>query len=150
MGKAKKIARGVFVGLLAVFVAIQLVPYGRDKENPPVVEEPDWDSPRTRELAVLACFDCHSNETVWPWYSHIAPASWLVYKDVVEGREHLNLSEWHRDQVNADEAGEEIREGEMPLPVYLPLHPEADLSDEDKQALADGLDASLGEKEVWE
>ena len=73
------IGLGVLVGL---FVVMQAVPYGRDHTNPPVIVEPAWDSPRTRELAVRACFDCHSNETKWPSYSHVAPLSWVVQRHV--------------------------------------------------------------------
>lgn len=84
-----------FFGALAlVLLAIQLVPYGRDHHNPPAVAEPPWDSPQTRELFVKACADCDSNQTRWPWYSHIAPVSWLVQRDVEEGRSKLNLSLW--------------------------------------------------------
>ena len=79
-------------------VAIQLVPYGRDHDNPPVLADAPWDSARTRELAVRACFDCHSNETHWPWYSNIAPISWLTQNNVKEGRDELNFSEWNRRQ----------------------------------------------------
>ena len=60
------------------FALTQVVPYGRNHTNPAVVYEPDWDSPETRALAERACFDCHSNETTWPWYSTIAPISWLT------------------------------------------------------------------------
>ena len=79
---------------VAIFLLIQLIPYGRDHTNPAVVAEPAWDLPETRALAVRACFDCHSNETIWPWYSNVAPISWLVQRDVDEGREKLNFSEW--------------------------------------------------------
>jgi hypothetical protein len=126
------------------FVAIQLVPYGRDHANPPVSAEPPWTSPEVRSLAARACFDCHSNETKWPWYSNVAPVSWLVTYDTLEGRRKLNFSEWDRAQREADEAGEAIREGEMPLPIYLPAHPEARLTDAEERVLADGLDATLG------
>ena len=73
-------------------LAIQLIPYGRAHANPPVLAEPAWDSPATRDLAVRACFDCHSNETVWPWYSNIAPVSWLVQRDVDGGRNKANAT----------------------------------------------------------
>jgi hypothetical protein len=132
------------LGALSVFVLIQLVPFGRDHENPPVRQEPAWASPETRALAKRACFDCHSNETVWPWYAWVAPASWLVTNDVRGGRHHLNFSEWDRPQKDADEAVEAVREGFMPLPIYLPLHPEADLSDAEKKQLADGLARTPG------
>ena len=134
--------------LLLAFVAIQFVPYGRGAEkNPPVRQEPKWDSPRTRDLAVRACFDCHSNETKWPWYSHVAPASWLVWWDVVEGRKHLNFSEFDRKQKHADEASTMIMSDEMPLWYYLPLHAEAKLTEEEKLALIDGLDATFAREE---
>jgi hypothetical protein len=93
---------------------IQVVPYGRSHTNPPIAREPAWDSPETRILAKKACFDCHSNETEWPAYAHIAPASWLVQHDVDEGRGVLNFSEWDRPQKEATEAADEVTEGEMP------------------------------------
>ena len=141
--KRPKLARalGIVGGLL---LAIQLVPYGWNHTNPAVVAEPKWDTPRTRELFFRACADCHSNATKWPLYSRIAPVSWLVYNDVQEGREHLNISEWNRPQKDADEASEKLQEGEMPLPIYLPLHPEARLSPAEKADLVAGLAATLG------
>lgn len=135
--------RSALVAVL-LLVVLQLVPYGRDHANPPVTAEPAWDSPRTRELAARACFDCHSNETRWPWYSHVAPVSWLVQRDVDEGREHLNLSEWDRPQQHADEAAEVLREGEMPPWFYLPLHAQAHLSATESAELQRGLTATLG------
>jgi len=74
----KKILIGMVLAGGIVFIAMQLVPYGHAHTNPPVTGEPKWDSPQTRELAKRACFDCHSNETDWPWYSNIAPVSWLI------------------------------------------------------------------------
>ncbi|MBI5081140.1 MAG: heme-binding domain-containing protein [Chloroflexi bacterium] len=64
--------------LVAVVIGMQLVPVWLLKTNPPVTAEPKWDSEQTRALAKRACFDCHSNETVWPWYSNVAPVSWLI------------------------------------------------------------------------
>jgi len=140
----KRIALSL-IGLLALaFVAIQLVPYGRDHENPPVVAEPDWNSQETRTLFMTACGDCHSNETVWPWYSNIAPVSWLVQHDVEEGRGELNISRWGQGENEAHEAAEAVQEGEMPPPIFLVTHPEARLSDADKQALIQGLVATFG------
>lgn len=134
---ASRLALGAVLALLA----IQFIPYGHDRVNPPVVAEPAWDSPRTRELAHRACFDCHSNESRWPWYSNVAPISWLIQKDVVDGRRHLNFSEWDRPQRHAREASEELMDGEMPPALYLPLHAEARLSDAEKAELRTGLDA---------
>ena len=138
----------VFVAVVAAaFLLIQLVPIGRAHDNPPVVAEPNWDSPQTRQLAERACFDCHSNETAWPWYSNIAPVSWLVERHVVEGREHLNFSNWGHsteEGEETDEMGETVLEGEMPLRNYLITHPEARLTDAERAALADGLAATAG------
>ena len=138
----KKIILWLVIGLVALFVLIQLVPYGRNHTNPPVVQEPQWDSPQTRELAKRACFDCHSNETVWKWYSSIAPMSWLVQNDVDEGRSRLNFSEWGQQELEVDEIGEIVLEGEMPPAQYLPMHPEARLSAAEREALARGLDVT--------
>ena len=145
MSKILKIL--IFGGIGAIllgFGLIQLVPYGRDHSNPPVIAEPQWDSPRTRELFIQACGDCHSNESVWPWYSNIAPVSWLVQRDVDEGREKLNVSEWGQGRQEADEAFEAVKEGEMPLKPYLLLHPEARLSDSEQSELLNGLLATFG------
>lgn len=132
------------VGGLAVLLLMQLVPYGRDHSTPPVTAEPAWDSPTTRELAVRACFDCHSNEVTWPWYSNVAPISWAVQRHVDEGRHELNFSEWNRPQDEADEAAETVIEGEMPPLYYTITHPDARLTDAEKQQLIDGLTATLG------
>ncbi len=147
MKKTGKILVGLFSLAVIVFLLIQLIPYGKDHTNPPVTGEPAWDSPQTRELAKRACFDCHSNETVYPWYSNVAPVSWLVMRDIEEGRGRLNFSEWEagskRAQRANSEVGEVISNGEMPLPIYLLQHPEAKLSEAEKQALIEGLEASL-------
>jgi mono/diheme cytochrome c family protein len=135
--------RRVAVAGVVVLAAVQAVPYGRDHSNPAVRREPAWPSARVRDLARRACFDCHSNETVWPWYSLVAPASWLVQSDVESGRRHLNFSEWDVPQKNADEAAEVVEKGEMPPWQYLPAHPEARLTDAEKAELAAGL-AALG------
>ena len=127
------------LGILALVIALQLVPYGRAHTNPPVIAEPSWDAPGTRELARQACFDCHSNETAWPVYASIAPASWLVQHDVEDGRAALNFSEWSRPQKEADEASEVVRDGEMPPRAYTLVHGHARLSPADRDRLAQGL-----------
>jgi hypothetical protein len=136
-GKVMRMLKWFGLGLLALFVAIQFVPV--DRSNPPV--EQDVAAP-TEVDAVLrrACYDCHSNETIWPWYSYIAPASWLVARDVHAGREELNFSTWNRlstrQQVEAmHEAWEEVEEGEMPPWFYLPPHPEARITEADMAIL---------------
>jgi cytochrome c551/c552 len=143
----KRILRIIFILLgvgIVIFLLIQLVPYGKDHNNPPVVSEPNWDSQQTRDLAKKACFDCHSNETIWPWYSNVAPVSWLVYRDVVEGRQRFNFSEWQSSYINdAGEFAEVINEGEMPPFQYLPMHPSAKLSSTEKTQLINGLSNTL-------
>ena len=132
------------VGIVLVFVGIQFVPYGRDHVNPPIGAEPPWDSPDTRTLAKQACFDCHSNETEWPPYSRVAPVSWLVHRDVTEGRAAVNFSEWQRPQEEATEAAKEVLEGEMPPRPYQLMHAHARLSAVDRDRLARGLERTLG------
>jgi len=137
----------VLWGLAALFVValtIQAIPYGHDHSNPPVRQEPAWDSQQTRDLAVSACFDCHSNQTRWPWYSNVAPASWLIQRDVEEGRQRMNFSEWDRPQPGAEEAVEAVQEGDMPPSQYRLLHPGARLSSTERQTLIQGLEATLG------
>lgn len=140
-------ARNALLTLVVLAVAIQVVPYGRDHANPKVIQEPEWDRPETRETFFRVCKDCHSNETEWPWYSTVAPTSWLVQHDVDEGRSEFNVSEWGRKKNHGDEAAEMIREGEMPPWFYLPLHPEARLSDEERAEFVRGLVATFGEDE---
>ena len=112
------------------------------------MREPAWDGPGTRALAVRACFDCHSNETRWPLYSHVAPVSWLVQQDVEEGRAALNFSEWHRPQKDADEAAEEVLKGKMPLTMYQFLHAPARLDAAGRERLARGLERTLAREQA--
>jgi hypothetical protein len=142
----KRILVGALLGIAILAVAVQLVPYGRAHANPPVQAEPRWNNPQTRDLAKRACFDCHSNETVWPWYSNVAPISWLIQKDVEEGRARLNFSEWNRAQREARGAARQVQQGKMPLLTYLMLHPSAKLSAQETQTLVQGLNASLAQR----
>lgn len=135
--------RILIVGAL-VFLAIQVLPCGRNHANPPVSQEAPWNTLETRALAKRACFDCHSNETQYPWYTNIAPVSWLTERDTLQGRHKLNFSEWNRPQKDAREASEELSKGEMPLWFYVPLHPEAKLSAAERQTLIAGLQATTG------
>jgi hypothetical protein len=130
-------------GLLGAAL-IQLIPYGHNHTNPPATVEPAWNSPQTKELIHRACFDCHSNETLWPWYSNVAPISWLLQRDVNGGRSHLNFTEWDHPQKHGKDVAEQVKEGNMPPWFYLPMHPMAKLTDADKQALTDGAEQSLG------
>ena len=139
----KKIIFIVIGVALVLAILAQLIPLPARGNNPPVAAEPKWDSPQTRDLAKRACFDCHSNETTWPWYSYVAPVSWLIYRDVTEGRSRLNFSEWNQNQRAALEASEQVLSGEMPPFYYVPLHPSARLTTAERQQLATGLNNSL-------
>jgi mono/diheme cytochrome c family protein len=137
----------ILLTLVVLFVAIQFVPYGKDHTNPKVESQPKWDSPKTKQLFMQACGDCHSNETKWPSYSSVAPISWFIAAHIDEGREHFNVSMWNiQKKQKADEAAEEVEEGDMPLPSYLLAHPEAKLNKADKEALIQGLKNTFGEE----
>jgi hypothetical protein len=140
----KKVVLGVFIGLIVGGILIQFLPYGHDHTNPPVTAEPQWDSPQTRDLVARACYDCHSNQTLWPWYSNIAPVSWLIQHDVGEGRSRLNFTEWNRPQRGTEDAARQVQRGAMPQSYYVMMHPAANLTPPEKQALIQGLQASLG------
>lgn len=141
-----RILRGAALCSAALLVAIQLVPYGRDHDNPPVRSEAPWSTPEGRRLAVAACFDCHSNRTKWPVYSYVAPMSWLVQRDVDNGRRALNFSEWDAEEDADDDIAEVVAEGSMPPRNYRLLHPDARLSPEEKAALIRELE-TLAEEE---
>ena len=141
-----KLLKFALLGLFVAFVGAQLIRPGRT--NPPSDPAHSFAAvakPQPSTVAVIhrACRDCHSNETVWPWYSRVAPASWLVVRDVENGRRKLNFSEWHlygpeMSQLKMGEACEQAKAGKMPLPFYTPLHPEARISPEDVKALCSG------------
>jgi Haem-binding domain len=136
-----KSRKGILIWILVVlgvlFAAIQFVPV--DRSNPATQTQVPA-TPQARDVLTRACYDCHSNETVWPWYSYVAPVSWLVAKDVRDGRSKLNFSTWNvlsaEEQSEAfQESWEQVQEGEMPLWFYLPLHPSAKLSAADRAVL---------------
>ena len=132
-----KVVRWVVLAVVVVFLAIQLVPV--DRSTRPVTAEVPA-PPEARAVLRRACYDCHSNETVWPWYSRVAPVSWLLARDVRKGRDELNFSTWDRystkEQVKkVKESWEQAAEGEMPPWFYLPVHRDAVLSAEDKVVL---------------
>lgn len=131
--------------LVGLFLLIQLIPFGKDHQNPPIQSEPKWNAPATKQLFARAYNDCHSHETKWPWYSHVAPISWLTQRDVIEGREYFNVSLWGTQKKNkGDEAAEELEKGKMPPWFYLPTHPEARLSPTERTALTKGLLSTFG------
>lgn len=123
-----------------------MVPYGRSHSNPPITGEPEWANAVTRGLVVRACFDCHSNEVEWPWYSNVAPISWALTKHVEDGRNKVNFSEWNKPQRNADESFDEVKKGSMPPPSYTfgGVHSDAKLTPAEMATLLEGLAATPG------
>ena len=136
----------IFASTLGTMVVIQAIPYGRTHSNPPITGEPEWATPRTRELMVRACFGCHSNEVEYPAYASVAPISWVVQSHVSEGREKVNYSEFNSRQRGADETVEVIEEGSMPPGYYTQFgrHPEAKLTTAEVAELIAGLKATPG------
>jgi hypothetical protein len=130
----------IAAGVMAVGgIAIQFIPVkgiGVNPEERYALKAP----PEVQEILKTACFDCHSNETAWPWYARLAPSSWLMIRDVKKGRAHMNMSEWEDDDPEAmhldmENSWDEISEGNMPPWFYLPMHPKAILSDKEKEIL---------------
>lgn len=130
---------------IAFIVAVLIQVKRPERTNPPVDPAAVYTAhlsvpENVRTIITRACYDCHSNETKWPWYSNVAPVSWLVAADVVDGRKHLNFSEWGtlkpgRVIKKLSEIEGEVTDNSMPLPKYLKLHPEAVLTDADKDVL---------------
>lgn len=135
---------------IAGFLLIQIIPVGsfirvlERRPNPPVSQNFEWDSAEAEQIARAACYDCHSNETAWPWYSHIAPASWLVTRDVNRGRAAMNFSTDPLSDFDAEDLEWHLY-NDMPPRIYLPLHPEANLSDEQRALLAASFRALFAE-----
>ena len=139
----KKIGKIVFYVLIGAFIIIQFFPYNRPENNPPEKFDFFIENQVPDEISTMirnACFDCHSQETKYPWYSFVAPVSWLVAGDINDGRHHLDFSNWQslekKEKIKIlDEIAEEVEDGSMPLEIYIPLHPEAKLNDQDREKL---------------
>ena len=137
----------ILIALAALAVVIQLVPQSVFPiTNPPVNPANTIESsahallPAVTAILERSCYDCHSNRTVWPWYSKVAPVAWLVSNDVTEARREVNFSDWaqynpKRAAHKLKEICEQVDQGEMPLWYYKPMHPASKLSDADKDAV---------------
>lgn len=118
--------------LVVVAILVLAQAYRPEKTNPPVDPARSYQahlqvSPEVARVFERSCKDCHSNATAWPWYSHVAPVSWVVISDVHEARKHLNLSEWggytaKKAGKQLEEICEMLEEGEMPLWSYTMVH----------------------------
>jgi hypothetical protein len=148
MSFVKKNLKWCFVGVAILFAALQFTTPSHT--NPPVksdfltiVNAP----PKMAAMFRSACYDCHSNETRWPWYSQVAPMSWQIAQDVNGGRAQLNLSEWPSDPKRAwkrmEDMSEEIDQKDMPLKKYTLIHKDARLTDDQRNDLTQWLDAQV-------
>jgi hypothetical protein len=142
----KRKLKWFFVALAAGFTSLQLT--NPPRTNPPVISDlmaRNRPPPEVAAMLHMACYDCHSSETRWPWYSHIAPLSWLIASVVKEGRENLNLSDWPNDNLvraakRLEDMSDEVGSGEMPLPKYTKIHADARLTGIQRKELTDWLD----------
>ncbi|MEN8122979.1 MAG: heme-binding domain-containing protein [Bacteroidota bacterium] len=134
----------IIVAIILVIIIIpQLIPVDRPENNDDKTNDLIANNKIPDTIASLlksSCYDCHSNQTIYPWYANIAPISWLVVRDVKLGREELNFSDWETlskmykaKQLN--NLSEEVEEGKMPMPIYLITHGDAKLSEQKKAAL---------------
>jgi hypothetical protein len=136
------------IGFFGLLVAIQLIPVWLWQTNPPTQSQLTWSDPQTRTLVQRACYDCHSNQTTWPWYSKVAPVSWLVTWDTVRGRNHLNFDNWNAQVQRepsrlARQVEREVSSGDMPPSYYLWMHPNAKLTPQEQQQLIQGLQQTI-------
>ena len=131
--------------VLALVIVIQIIPVDRPEikainEKDLIINNQLPDS--IVQILKKACYDCHSNQTIYPWYSYVAPVSWLVVRDVKEGKRHLNFSEWESlDKVKKAEylndISDEVSDGTMPLVIYPIMHHDAKLTQEERQVIVD-------------
>ena len=145
----KRILKIVLIVIVVIFVGMQAI--RPTLSNPPVDELQTINgrtqmTPQVAAILDRSCRDCHSNNTVCPWYTQIAPVSWWLSNHVNDGRRNLNLSEWgklasDRQDRKLRQMCDEVQDGAMPLSSYLPMHPTAKLSDQDKKVLCDWTDA---------
>ncbi len=131
-----KIFKVIIVVLFVALIIIQFLP----KDLPEIISKNEGDilakvsmAPEVSQILKASCYDCHSNETKYPWYSYVAPVSWLVGNDVKEGRDELNFSEWtaypkRRMVKKLEDIKEEVGKGDMPLPIYTLIHTKTKLS----------------------
>ena len=143
-----KFIKYIFILIIVAVIGIQFIKV--EKTNPPVTG--DIKAPaEVKNIFRNACYDCHSNETEWPWYSSVAPISWFIEDDVRDGRKHLNFSEWEtykdtRKTKKREEIWDEVNEGSMPLKMYTYLHPKSNLDFNQKSIIKEWAT----KKKAWE
>lgn len=139
----KKIVLILLVVAVGGFLLIQIIPFGHIRTNPPIVSEPNWSSQQARAVVKQHCFQCHSNETNWTWYANIAPGSWLIAMDVIEGRNAFNFSDWQNNPGRLKEMVRKVQKGDMPPIQYWIFHPQERMSDQQKQEVISALQSSI-------
>ena len=137
MRSFRKNAKVVLLVVAAVLIICQFIRI--DKTNPPVLSDIPTDS-SVKSILKQSCYDCHSNETKWPWYSNVAPVSWLLSNDVNGARKHLNFSEWgsynpEKQLSKLDDIRDQIRQGDMPLWYYSLMHPSARIKQNEREKI---------------
>lgn len=145
----RKLLRLTAIVLFVLLIGMQLMRPART--NPPVdqsqtIEAKTQMTPPVQDIIDRSCNDCHSNKTVWPWYTNVAPISWWIVGHINDGRRNLNLSEWtkldrDRQAKKLQQICDEVQDGAMPLPSYLPMHSKAKLSEQDKKTICDWTEA---------
>ena len=136
----KKIILGV---ILLIIIVVQIIPVDRPETSDDKSKDLITNNDLPENIALMlktSCYDCHSNQTIYPWYANVAPVSWLVIRDVKLGREELNFSNWENyskmDKAKLlDDILEEVEEAEMPMPIYFITHSDAKLSEQDRAEL---------------
>ncbi|MCD4682436.1 MAG: heme-binding domain-containing protein [Bacteroidales bacterium] len=149
----KKIIKILLIFFLGIFVIIQFIPSGRPGNEPVAGQDIFEIASIPDDVGVLlknACFDCHSQSVKYPWYSYVAPVSWLVARDVKFGRENLDFGKWgelsKRDKMKIlGEISDEVGDGFMPMQIYITMHSEANLSDEERELIVNWAE-ELAEK----
>ena len=143
--------RYILGGLALVITGIQLIPTelpATSTDNPGDIIKSGLVSQDVAILLKTSCYSCHSNETKYPWYAHVAPSSWLIARDVHEGREELNFSRWQDYDVSKilgklDDITAEVGEGRMPMGIYTIMHPSAKLDDAQRKLIVRWAEATM-------
>ena len=141
----------ILYALAAVFVILQFIQPKR--ENPPVKAEVNVDE-KLKNIFKKSCYDCHSNETTWPWYAYVSPVNYLISYDVEDGRRHLNFSDWENYETRRkirklNEIKEELEADAMPITSYVLLHPSTSLEISEKELILSWVKAELDTLETY-
>lgn len=148
------------IAIFLIFLLLVIQSFRIDKTTQPIDPSKDFISLTAANTEItntlkIACYDCHSNQPTYPWYTNIAPVSWWVKNHINEGSHHLNFSEWgtyseKRKNHKLEECIEMVEEGEMPLSSYTIMHKEAKLTDAQRLQLVEFFKALKNESQIQE